>query len=305
MSARQNAKTTMIASDAPTTRAQAIAEVAKFLIEGGVPAQEATEDARALLRAAANLSRLELAMQPQAPLEPAHADALSRLVARRAAREPVSRILGTRGFWTLDLIVAPHVLDPRPDTETIVETTLAMVGEKRDAPLNILDLGAGSGAIVCSLLSELPAARAVAVDISAHACVATVDNLARCGLAARATVVQGRWAEALDARFDIIVSNPPYVRSNEIPLLDPEVRLYDPALALDGGADGLECYRAIAGDLTRLLTEDGFAAFEIGADQAVSVAALLGAQGFVIDRVGRDAGGRERVVAARRAKQRS
>lgn len=306
MSARQKAFVpTSLAPDAPPTRAQAVAEVARFLMEGGVAADEATEDARALLRAAAELSRLDLAMQPQAPLEQEHADILSRLAARRAAREPVSRILGTRGFWTLDLFVAPHVLDPRPDTETLIETTLAMVGDRRDAPLSILDLGAGSGAIVCALLSELPKATAVAVDLSAHACVATLDNLAHCGLSERAIVIQGRWCEALRARFDVIVSNPPYVRAAAIPMLDPEVRLYDPALALDGGADGLDCYRAIVVDLPRLLADDGFVAFEIGADQAVSVAALLGAKSFAIDRIARDAGGRERVVAARRASPRS
>ena len=293
------------AREAPPTRAQAIAQVARFLMEGGVGADQAQEDARALLRAAAALSRLELAMQPQAPLEPEHADALSRLAARRAAREPVSRILGARGFWTLELVVAPNVLDPRPDTETLVETALALIGEKRNEPLKILDLGAGSGAIICALLSELPAATGVAVDLSADACAAAADNLARCGLGSRATVVQGCWGDALSKRFDVVVSNPPYVRAEEIALLDPEVRLYDPALALNGGLDGLDCYRAIVADLDRLLAKDGFAAFEVGSDQAVGVAALLGAQGFAIERVGRDAGGHERVVAARRAQARA
>jgi release factor glutamine methyltransferase len=305
MSARQQAMTTAAAPDGSTTRAEAIVEVAKFLVEGGVSADEATEDARALLRAAADLSRLELAMQPQAPLEPEHADALSRLAARRAAREPVSRILGTRGFWTLDLIVAPHVLDPRPDTETLIETALERIGDRREQPLRILDLGAGSGAIVCALLSELPAATAVAVDLSAHACAATADNLALCGLSDRASVVQGRWGEALSAPFDVVVSNPPYVRAAEIPLLDPEVRIYDPALALDGGADGLDCFRAIVAELPRLLAEDGLVVLEIGSDQAVSVAALLGSQSFVIDCIARDAGGRDRVIAARRAQAKS
>jgi len=301
MEGRDDAITTPDAREETPTRAQAIAQVAQFLVAGGVEEAQAQEDARALLRAAADLSRLELAMRPQAPLTVEHADALSRYAARRAAREPVSRILGERGFWTLDLLVAPHVLDPRPDTETLIETTLDLIGEKRDAPLTILDLGAGSGAIVCALLSELPAARAVAVDLSPHACAAASENLARCGLSARASVLRGRWGEALSARFDVIVSNPPYVRAGEIPLLDPEVRVYDPALALDGGADGLDCYRAIIVDLPRLLAEGGFVAFEVGADQAVSVASLLGAQGFRIERVGRDLGGHERVVAARRA----
>jgi len=284
-------------SEPPLTRAQAIATVADCLEAAGIG--EAQDDARALLRAAAGLTRLELALAPRAPLSQEEARALSRYAARRAAREPVSRIIGERGFWTLDLAVAPDVLDPRPDTETLVETALRLVAERRDAPLSILDLGAGSGAIVCALLSELPGARAVAVDLSAQACAATAANLARCGLAGRASVVQGRWAEALQARFDLVVSNPPYVRTGDIEGLEPEVRLHDPALALDGGADGLDRYREIIGDLPRLLAEDAVVLFEVGFDQAASVAALLGAQDFNIARVTRDAGGHERVVAAR------
>jgi release factor glutamine methyltransferase len=288
---------TATTSEPPLTRAQAIATVADCLEAAGIG--EAQDDARALLRAAAGLTRLELALAPRAPLSQEEARALSRYAARRAAREPVSRIIGERGFWTLDLAVAPDVLDPRPDTETLVETALRLVAERRDAPLSILDLGAGSGAIVCALLSELPAARAVAVDLSAQACAATAANLARCGLAGRASVVRGRWAQALQARFDLVVSNPPYVRTGDIEGLEPEVRLHDPALALDGGADGLDCYREIIGDLPRLLAEDAVVLFEVGFDQAASVAALLGAQDFNIERVTRDAGGHERVVAAR------
>jgi release factor glutamine methyltransferase len=290
--------------EAPTSRAQAIAEVAAYLAESGVEPGEAQEDARALLRAAAGLTRLQLAMSPQAPLSDEEADRLSHYAARRAAREPVSRILGERGFWTLDLVVAPNVLDPRADTETLVETALALI-EKRDAPLDLLDLGSGSGAVVCALLSELPRARGVAVDLSPDACAATATNLARCGLANRARVVRGRWGESLAGPYDVIVSNPPYVRAAAIPTLDPEVRLYDPTLALDGGTDGLDCYREIVADLPRLLKCDGIVAFEVGSDQAVSVAALLGDKGFSVARVGRDAGGRDRAVAARQAPPRS
>ncbi|WP_424363227.1 peptide chain release factor N(5)-glutamine methyltransferase [Methylocystis parvus] len=287
-----------------TSRAQAIAEVAAYLVASGVAPEEAQDDSRALLRAAAGLTRLQLAMSPQAPLAESEADRLSRYAARRAAREPVSRILGERGFWTLDLVVAPNVLDPRADTEALVETTLALI-EKRDAPLEILDLGCGSGAILCALLSELPRARGVAVDLSADACAATAENLSRCGFATRARVVRGRWGEALSGGYDVIVSNPPYIRAGDIPALDPEVRLYDPALALDGGADGLDCYREIVADAPRLLKPDGLVAFEVGHDQAVSVAALFGDKGFGVVRVGRDAGGHERVVAARPAAARS
>lgn len=293
------------ASPAPApSRAEALAQVAAKLVASGVEAAQAQEEARLLLRAAAGLTRLELALSPEAELMEDEADRLAHYAKRRAAREPVSRILGARGFWTLDLAVAPHVLDPRPDTETLVETTLALI-EDRDAPLSILDLGAGSGAILCALLSELPKARGLAVDLSPDACAATCANLARCGLSARGQVVRGRWGEALSGPFDVMVSNPPYVRAGDLDGLDPEVRLHDPLLALDGGADGLACYRDIVADLRRLLTPDGLVAFEVGYDQAADVAALLDAAGFTIARVANDAGGRERVVAARLARPRS
>jgi release factor glutamine methyltransferase len=286
-------------SDAgPPSRAGAVAAVADWLVESGVGAQEAQDDARALLRAAAGLTRLDLALSPQVALTAEETQRLSDYARRRAAREPVSRILGERGFWTLDLAVAPDVLDPRADTETLVETVLAMVDD-REAPLRILDLGSGSGAILCALLSELPHATGVAVDLSAPACAATRQNLARCGLSRRAYVLRGRWGSALAGVFDIIVSNPPYVRAGDMAALDPEVRLHDPALALDGGADGLDCYRDIIADLGRLLAPGGVAAFEVGHDQASGVGALLAARNLSVSRVARDAGGHERVVAAR------
>jgi release factor glutamine methyltransferase len=279
------------------TRIEAIAMAADDLEAAGVAHPQ--DEARALLRGAAALTRLELALAPRAPLTEDESRILADYVARRIAREPLSRILGERGFWTLDLIVAPGVLDPRPDTETLVETALSLLAEKREAPLSILDLGSGSGAIACALLSELPAAKALAVDLSPEACAATATNLARCGLSDRASVMRGRWAEAIQGRFDLIVSNPPYVRSGDIAGLDPEVRLHDPALALDGGADGLDCYRDIVRDLPRLLAENAFVLFEVGFDQAASVAELLGAQGLQVERVAHDAGGHERIVAAR------
>jgi release factor glutamine methyltransferase len=196
------------------------------------------------------------------------------------------------------------VLDPRADTETLVETTLALI-EDHAAPLDILDLGAGSGAILCALLSELPRARGVAVDLSPSACAATRANLARCGLAERAVVVRGRWGESLRGPFDVVVSNPPYIRAGEIAGLAPEVRLHDPALALDGGNDGLCCYREICEDLARLLRPEGLVAFEVGWDQAGDVVRLLESKSFSVAATTRDAAGHERAVAARANRPRS
>ena len=283
-------------SAAERTRAQALIALAQqFAAAGG---DSGTEDARLLLRAVCGLSRLQLATALDALLTDAEEDRLSSYAARRLRHEPVSRILGERGFWTLDLVVAPDVLDPRADTETLIETALRLY---RDAPpATILDLGSGSGAILCALLSEWPQARGVAVDLSSQACRATMQNLARCKLSDRALVVRGGWGAALVAgRFDLIVSNPPYIASGDLAGLDPDVRLYDPALALDGGADGLDAYRAIIGDLTRLATPGALALFEVGVGQAGDVAALLAAASLTPAGVVRDLGGHERVVAAR------
>jgi release factor glutamine methyltransferase len=277
------------------TRAAALARLAAHLELAGVEAGK--DDARALLIAAAGLTRAELMLDPDAPLGSEAASRLAGYADRRAAREPVTRILGARGFWTLDLLVAPDVLDPRPDSETVVEFALDLLCDRRHAPLRILDLGSGSGAILCALLAEAPAAWGVAVDLSSAACAATHANLVRAGLSDRAAVLRGRWGDALNARFDLVVSNPPYIPGDDIEGLTPEVRLHDPCLALDGGVDGLDCYREILSAVPRLLAENGSAIFEVGAGQADGLEALAAAAGF--ERLGRrrDAGGHDRAVA--------
>lgn len=295
---RHDPDMTLLDADEPLSRSEATSRVAAWLVEKGIEPAEAQDDARALLRAAAGLTRLDLALSPQEPLDSTAMSRLSAYAGRRAAREPVSRILGERGFWSLDLLVAPDVLDPRADTETLVETTLSLIAD-RTASLDILDLGAGSGAILCALLSELPNARGIAVDLSQRACDATRANLARCGLLDRASVVRGRWSEAIAAAFDVVVSNPPYVRADEIAHLDPEVRLHDPLLALDGGDDGLRCYRDICADLPRILRPGGLIGFEVGWDQAGDVSELLESLGFSVVARARDAQGHARAVAAR------
>lgn len=196
-----------------------MAAVRRRLLDADV--ETADEDARLLLRAATGLTSLELATQQQSALTPEQSLLLEQYVTRREAHEPVSRILGSRGFWTVDLLVTPNVLDPRPDTETLIETALSLVENKPNAPLKILELGAGSGAIACALLSELPKAEAIIVDLSPHACKASQANLARCGLSNRAFVLQAWWYEAIQAQFDLIISNPPYVASAALNTLPP------------------------------------------------------------------------------------
>ncbi len=220
-----------------------------------------------------------------------------QLLARRAAREPVSRIKGVREFWGMEFALSPGALDPRPDTETLVEAALAAFPAGAP-PQRILDLGTGSGCILCALLHEWPAATGVGVDRSVLAAATARRNAGALGFAARASFVTGDWATALAGRFDVIVSNPPYIASGDLAALEPEVNRYDPAAALDGGVDGLAAYRALAPQLARLLAPGGTAALEVGQRQAREVALLLVDAGLEFRAVRSDLSGTERVVLA-------
>jgi release factor glutamine methyltransferase len=226
---------------------------------------------------------------------------LGALAARRLAGEPIDRVLGRRGFWTLDLCVTPAVLSPRSDTETVVRAAL------RHAPDadTILDLGTGSGAILLALLAELAEAAGVGVDLSGAALDVARANASRNGLADRAAFLQGGWDAAIGRRFDLVVSNPPYIPTAEIVGLDREVRDHDPHMALDGGADGLTCYREIVLLLPRLLTPGGIAVLEIGFGQGDAVAALAEAAGLAVVETRPDLGGAPRAVVAALRQERS
>jgi release factor glutamine methyltransferase len=255
-------------------------------------------DARLLIQHALGLTRERLLFDADTPLTDDQAAAVHALIERRAAREPVSRILGERAFWSLELSLNADTLDPRPDTETIVEAALDAIPD-RTAALRILDLGTGTGCILLALLAELPNATGLGIDLSAKAAEAAAGNAVRNGLASRARFQAGNWGEGLAERFDLVVSNPPYIPSGDIPSLDPEVREHDPLRALDGGADGLEAYRAIAAQLPGLLVPGGVAALEVGAGQAADVAALLEANGVRVTGIFRDLGGIERCIRGR------
>ena len=200
------------------------------------------------------------------------------LARRRLAGEPIARIVGAKEFYGLDLALSPETLVPRPDTEALVDAVLAVV-DREMAPA-ILDLGTGSGAILLALLSQLPNATGVGVDLSEGAVATAGGNARRLGLAERATFSIGDWARAIDRRFDLVVANPPYIESGAIAGLPVEVRDHDPHLALDGGADGLDAIRAILSDLPRVLADGGAAFIEIGFDQAAAVKALAAKGGF-------------------------
>lgn len=232
-------------------------------------------DARLLLQHAANLDAETIAADPLLALESSAVDRFRLLLQRRMQREPVSRILGQREFWSIDFDIGPGVLDPRPDSETLVEAVLNS-GYDADQPLTILDLGTGSGCLLCAVLSEFPAAMGIGVDISGDALHVAAGNLGRHGLTERSCLVLGNWADPIAERcIDVVIANPPYIPSGEIDDLAPEVERYEPRLALDGGEDGLQAYRALLAELPRIMRDNGRVFLEIGAGQSDSVAFLL------------------------------
>ena len=281
-----------------TSRRQAMRLLAEAFTRAGI--DEAAIDARLLLCAAAGFDHSALIRDPDLPIEEEAAELALIMARRRLAREPVSRILGERSFWSFDLLVTPAVLDPRPDTETVVDGALEVLAERQGEALSILDLGTGSGALLCALLDVCAQAQGLGVDISKEACAVARENLSRCDLAPRGQVRQGSWEAGLPGLFDLVVSNPPYIETAALAGLDPEVRLYDPMLALDGGPDGLTAYRDICALLPGLVAPGGFAIFEVGQGQAEAVAALMTRQGFGNVRAKRDLAGVERAVMGQR-----
>ncbi|MDB5425283.1 MAG: hemK [Phenylobacterium sp.] len=253
-------------------------------------------DARLLVEAAAEATRADIITDPQRLLTADQEATLEDYLSRREHREPVSHILGRKGFWKIMLNVTPDVLTPRPDTETVVEYVLRDFPEP--AAWSVLDLGIGSGAILLSILAERPAARGVGIDVSAEAIAVARDNAAHLGLANRLALLRGDWTWGLaDASFDLVVSNPPYIASDVIETLEPEVRDHEPRIALEGGPDGLMHYRRLAPEILRVLKPGGRFAVEIGYDQKEAVEALFreaGAAGVVTIR---DLCDRDRVVA--------
>ncbi|WP_395666063.1 peptide chain release factor N(5)-glutamine methyltransferase [Methylocella sp.] len=287
------------APDAAQGREAARRALAAALRASGVATPDL--DARLLLFAALDIDHATLIRDPDAPLGAAGAVRLQGLARRRLAREPVSRILGAREFWGASFRLGAATLDPRPDTETLVEAVLERVGPARDRDWRILDLGAGSGAILAALLLELPNAFGVGVDRSFEACALARENLRRLGLGPRAAIAQADWAAPLSGAFDLVVSNPPYIAHDDIATLAPEARLYDPMLALDGGMDGLDAYRALIPQAFRLLGRGGLLALEIGCAQAREVDALLCAAGFGERRLRLDLNGLDRIILAETA----
>jgi release factor glutamine methyltransferase len=254
-------------------------------------------DARLLVAHALGVDPAQLALCDDQPVDAATETLAMALIERRIAGEPVARIVGRSAFFGLEFEIGPDTLVPRPDSETVVGAALACVDRTtgRNRPLAVLDLGTGSGALILALLSHMPRANGVAVDIVGGALAVARNNAARLELEERTLLVVGDWGKALAGGFDIVLANPPYVESGEIAGLQVEVALHDPYMALDGGTDGLDAHRAIIADLDRLLAPDGCAFVEIGFRQASAVAHIAERQGLSMT-FRRDLSGIERVA---------
>jgi release factor glutamine methyltransferase len=282
----------------PDTLGSTVGDVAAAL--GAAGFDEPRRRARRLVAAALGLSTAEVFADLDRMIPAADCERVAELLTRMLAHEPLSRIEGVREFWGLEFRLCADTLDPRPETETVVEAVLARLSD-RGREYRILDLGTGSGCLLLALLAELPAASGIGVDCAPGAAMAARDNAEQLGLAARADFVVGDWAAAVSRRFDVVVANPPYIVSGDISALAPEVRDFDPHRALDGGADGLDAYRVIVAALPRLLAPAAFFAAEIGYGQDGAVARLITAQGLTIDEIVPDLAGIPRCVVARGA----
>lgn len=283
-----------------TTLNEARRDLAARLETAGIA--DAALEAKYLLAAATGLEGASLIAEGRREITADEAERLEAMAARRLAREPLAHILGSQPFWTLDLEVSPDVLIPRTDTETLVETALDLMPSASGIQ-RVLDVGTGSGAVLLAILKERPNAYGIGTDVSPAALTIAERNAARNGLDGRSSFRQTSWADGLkDGDFDLAVSNPPYIATAVIAGLEPEVRDHDPALALDGGEDGLDAYRVLLPELFRILKPGAPMAVEIGFDQAASVSALAGEAGFTGMAIRRDLGGNDRVVSALKPK---
>jgi release factor glutamine methyltransferase len=256
------------------------ASIAEAIHDGATRLRDVADnprlEARLLLAHALGLTRADLIRDPNRRVETAAFDALLN---RRLRREPLAHILGRREFWSLEFQVSPATLIPRPDSETLIEAALARFAAA-PPPARILDLGTGTGCLLLALLHEFPAAFGIGIDIAPDAARLARRNAIQLGLANRAAFAVGDWSDAVAGRFDLVISNPPYIPAAAIRGLMPEVALHEPRRALDGGTDGCDAYRAILRALPDRLLPGGAAILELGAGQAADVAALARQAGF-------------------------
>jgi release factor glutamine methyltransferase len=278
------------------TVGRAVREMSRAFAEAGF--QTSALDARLLTAHATGTGRDVSITNPDLVLGEDMGARLAEVTARRLSGEPVHRIIGLREFYGLGLALGPDTLEPRPDTETLVEAVLPFVSDVAESQgsCRVLDLGTGTGAIGLAIASQIAGARICATDIAPGAVEIANANAAALGLASRFKAIRSDWLSAIDVTFDLIVSNPPYIPASEIETLDSGVRNHDPRLALDGGPDGLDAYRAISRDCGPCLSRGGRIGFEIGAGQAKAVRKIFGNAGFEFVAGKNDLSGIERVI---------
>ena len=272
------------------TAAQAMAAAAARLRAAGVP--DPARDARILLAHAASIDAARVTLIAPEEISPEIAERFENLIALRAIRVPVSQLVGARAFYGRDFRISSDVLDPRPETETLVELALSIPFER------VLDLGTGSGCILVSLLAERPQATGLGVDLSQAACLQASGNAVLHGVAARCDILQSDWFAAVEGRFDLIVANPPYLAAAEMDGVAPELRHHEPEMALSDGGDGLSAYRIIAHEAQGYLSAEGQVMVEIGWQQGAEVTAIFQRAGWARVTLAHDLDGRARVVTA-------
>lgn len=261
--------------------------------------ESASLDARILLEHVLAVSRERLLFLLDSEITIDQYEQMEALVERRAQRQPMAQIVGKREFWGLNFTVSKYTLDPRPDSETVIEYVLERI-KNRGAPLKVLDLGTGTGCLLLSLLSELPAARGVGVDLCENALQVAGENALSLGLAERVEFLRSNWCDEVSGKFDVVISNPPYIPASVIPTLAPEVAKFEPKLALDGGGDGFCCYSKIMKALHNIVADGGFAAFEMGMGQQRGMEVLADENGFEVVGVRHDLGGIARCIILQR-----
>ncbi|MGB0695302.1 MAG: peptide chain release factor N(5)-glutamine methyltransferase [Rhodospirillaceae bacterium] len=283
----------------PNSYGALVGAVAERLRSAGLP--DARQEARFLVSGALEIAPGQLSVHPERPVAADQAGHVLALAMRRAAREPLSRLLGQRGFLDMELALGPDTLDPRPETELLVDAACRLAEQAwGDRPLRILDLGTGTGCILIGVLRARPGDHGIGIDIAPGAVAVAQDNAQRWGVADRASFQLGDWASGLDGPFDLVLSNPPYIPSADIAALEPEVRDHDPRLALDGGDDGLAAYRLLAEQVPALLASGGFLLVEIGENQGKAVRNLFTAVGLGPYGEVEDFSGKERCILSRK-----
>ena len=266
--------------------------VAKFKAAG---VAQPINDARILLGHSLNKPNERFYGREGDVIKSEHLDDFSSKILRRCKREPVSKIIGAKEFWCLDLLVSPDVLDPRPDSETLIEAAIKQFPDKNRI-LNILDLGTGSGCLLLAALQEWPHSYGLGIDIDSRCIEIAKINAKRNELDDRAKFQTGNWASNLDEKFDIILCNPPYIAANEISKLDEEVRLYEPKRALNGGQTGLDCYKHLAPQFPNLLTAEGLLFLEIGFGQKKRILGIMKSNNLELIKIEKDLAQRDRCL---------